>query len=579
MEEQIKNQMEKMEKTMENTQIEKSGDIGSKPKKNVIIMAKNAIQSLYKSVFMRFPVTMSIVVLVTILEMIVFDYSIFSVDIAMLLSKIICFLTLSGIASLFTEEVLKNRLVTKITGWTIGAIIALGFTLIIYTEKSTLFDMSSDMVIEYVTGWLICYCTFLLVLSAYHMYREIKIDFTLYCRHTFCSLVRTTTVYAIIAMGLAVIVEIFDILIMDSWRFDMLGRMEVGLFGIMYVPGIIISFDGKKDEISKFEKIVIDYVLLILLMIVFAIIYVYMIKLLVLQEIPSNEVFGILTALFVGGLPIWTIAAVNREKLVGKIAYLMPIIYAPFIILQCICLGVRISDYGITNNRYQGIVLILFELIYLVLCLVKKRKWLELCIFVGLAQIAITLVIPGVNMYATTFRSQRAVLEQFDTSADTHTQEELKRYRSAYNCIRWESGIQGQMYLDNKFKDQSFEDEYLSSYVMEQAYAVNHVYFSADDEIDITGYSKCYIVYNYDDTDSLNNTIDISAYELHTKDQTFEVDLTEFFADYFENDEKYDQKPVLLPDGNQLYFDDFTLEYSEDNEILAFYGEGIFFMK
>lgn len=50
-------------------------------------------------------------------------------------------------------------------------------------------------------------------------------------------------------------------------------------------------------------------------MIAMAIIYIYIIKIFVTWEIPSNEIFNICSVLFAIGAPIWTMAyAFTKDK-------------------------------------------------------------------------------------------------------------------------------------------------------------------------------------------------------------------------------------------------------------------------
>ena len=53
---------------------------------------------------------------------------------------------------------------------------------------------------------------------------------------------------------------------------------------------------------------VIKYVLGILVIIAFAIIYLYIAKIIILRDIPSNQIFRILATLFIIGFPIWTMS-------------------------------------------------------------------------------------------------------------------------------------------------------------------------------------------------------------------------------------------------------------------------------
>ena len=79
----------------------------------------------------------------------------------------------------------------------------------------------------------------------------------------------------------------------------------------------------------------------------------YIIKIIVFKDMPSNQIFRILAALFILGCPIWTMVCNFKEDtIIDKINKLLPKLFIPFIILQIYSIGVRILENGITENRY-----------------------------------------------------------------------------------------------------------------------------------------------------------------------------------------------------------------------------------
>ena len=98
-------------------------------------------------------------------------------------------------------------------------------------------------------------------------------------------------VYAIIAIGSALIVFAFDELIFDTYRLNLSERVQILLIGLVQFPCAVMALSRTKDSISQFGKIVLTYVLTILESIAFVIIYVYIIKILRVEFYSNYYIF------------------------------------------------------------------------------------------------------------------------------------------------------------------------------------------------------------------------------------------------------------------------------------------------
>ena len=132
----------------------------------------------------------------------------------------------------------------------------------------------------------------------------------------------------------------------------------------MQYPCILVGFSKIEDEVSKFEKVMVTYVLPGLLALAYVIIYTYIIKMLVTWSFPKNQVFAILTTLFCFGVCIWTMAQGLYDDNLKKVFTILPLLFIPCIILQIMCLYMRIAPYGLTLQRYAGIAFVFFEIVY-----------------------------------------------------------------------------------------------------------------------------------------------------------------------------------------------------------------------
>lgn len=127
-----------------------------------------------------------------------------------------------------------------------------------------------------------------------------------------------------------------------------------------------------------------------------------MIKLVVTASVPSNSVYAILTALFIVSMFISYMSTSFEDKgFLQKFAYYCPLVFAPFILMQCYTVIVRIGQYGLTPKRYFGIAFILFEIVYIVYYTVSLKRdhevagrniLLIMCVF-----LIISVFAPGIS--------------------------------------------------------------------------------------------------------------------------------------------------------------------------------------
>lgn len=315
-----------------------------------------------------------------------------------------------------------------------------------------------------------CILVLYLCLIIFFCYKRSKESFEMYVAKAFCGVMKAELVYAILAIGSILIIEIIDVLLFELWRYDVLERVEIFLVGFVAYPCAIAGISDTDNEISRFGKAILSYVFVSLLSIADVIIYLYIFKIIITWTFPSNEVFGILTALFAFGICIWTMAYGCAKGVFKKIAGLLPFFYAPFIILQMMCLGLRISQYGFTTSRYIGMMLIIFELIYMVLYAVRfccQKDIVAHSLFVLSALVIVTLLVPIVNARSIVLISQKPKIEKYLSGIDVD-ETTISEAASAYNVIWDEGGEAGRKYLDSRLSKAQLEalndqDEHIRS--------------------------------------------------------------------------------------------------------------------
>lgn len=530
---------------------------------------KALIETLKEQVFKRYPVTMVLVALGALLLGIVFDSDYEKVK---WIGRITLTVWTTAAGMLFLEELFRTNKKGKLFG-TVGALaIAILFTALMSYEGKIVFGMDAEVVCEEATRVYLVYLVWLIAISVFHMFQKSGHDFPQYCLRVAGGYAKTTIVYGIFAIGIAVIVFIFNVLLFDTDSF--LGRLEVVLVSSVYLAGVLLAVSDTAADVSKFFKVVVKFVLMPLTMAAFVIIYLYIIKLLVTQGLPSNEVFAILTALFCAGLPIWTVATSFAEEAMGKCARILPYAFLPFIVLQIICVGMRIGQYGLTESRYMGCFLIVFELIYIVLYAVFRAKYLPDIVFVLVAMMTLFVLVPGVRADDAVYLSQKARLQHYldlpQSERETLSAKEIKKMTGAFDALK--GSRKGKQFVDAiPLADfawiQDCGDKTDHNIVRDEMY-INAYY---DRElIEIGGYAYMCEFYANQDTD-----VDVHAFPVTIADEIkTEIDISTLVSgavSAYEADEYGDMGEWLknhntidLPNGDRVIVTSLHMRVQDD---------------
>jgi len=86
----------------------------------------------------------------------------------------------------------------------------------------------------------------------------------------------------------------------------------------------------------------------------------------------------------------------------------LPIAFIPALILQIISIALRIAQHGLTSARYIGVMVIIFEIVYLVFYILdeilhNKKVKLEKVLLIASLLIFIACFVPKINMYELPF--------------------------------------------------------------------------------------------------------------------------------------------------------------------------------
>ncbi len=472
----------------------------------------------------------------------------------------------------------------------VGILVSIILDLIFYhiTEKNPNDDYS---ILEInIIFFLTFYVTFLIGCALFIIINRQKISFHEYLARVIFGLLRAAGLFLTLYIAVVLLLELFDNLIVSIDYWDILTDIEIIIAGLIYFPVCLVTLVKTEEENSKFTKTIVTYAFMPCVMIAMAIIYIYIIKIFVTWEIPSNEIFNICSVLFAIGAPIWTMAyAFTKDKktIYAKMIKYAKYIYAPFICLEIYAVGVRIYEYGITENRYLAIVFIIFQIIYELWELIltaflkfKKKeqqhvfgKYYEYMILVLVAFAFIGLLFPGINATFTSYLSQKEIFKnnkESNVSAACEAYYYLKGnpYGKSWlekNCTREELAELQNQYYD---KVNNTKDEYKLKW--------NYVYVrynSADnmeEGYDISGYNKLYegicgyrnVDYTYEECKSMKMRIGEKEYT--------NIDITDclsYYIDIDENLEQYSEKDKIyridIDENHVFYVTGITFDYIE----------------
>ncbi|MCR5836182.1 MAG: DUF4153 domain-containing protein, partial [Lachnospiraceae bacterium] len=404
-----------------------------------------------------------------------------------------------AVGELYCEECLKKEKTKYIFGTAISVILGLFFTYVFTGESNYIFGVKAETFSEICLRIITVYAITLIGMSVYHMFKRIETNFETYVTRAFMKFVKVTVIYGLFAIGLAVILMIFNELIYDTE--ELLLRIEVFLAGGIYAPMCLKTIAAKNTDAGKFAKICFNFALLPMLLIAFSIIYMYFIKIFTTDTVPSNVAFHILTFLFAVGAPVWTISRnINENTANSKLTALLqyiPYIFLPFVALQCYALGIRINQYGFTVSRYEGVIVIVAEVVYFVLYFMHQKgnkKAIAYILPIASVIAVFALLVPFTSYDDVVIRSQIKRIHNY-VAIENRSDSQNKELKSAFNIVG-SVGYKGEKVLTKEFSKtlldeiKTYEDEY--------------GYYPAEN-------------YAYIDLNNLFNDVDISDYARITK--------------------------------------------------------------
>ena len=149
------------------------------------------------------------------------------------------------------------------------------------------------------------YFLIVVILIFYKLYKNSGISLGSYLVKIFSGSLIAGIISNVLSTGLLLICLVFSFLFLGDEGAGIIWRVQLILLGFGCFPLSIYVLTNKDLKPFDFLKILIHYIMELLIVLAFIVIYLYMLKIFVTGEIPSNQIFRILSILFILSLPIW----------------------------------------------------------------------------------------------------------------------------------------------------------------------------------------------------------------------------------------------------------------------------------
>ena len=506
-------------------------------------MLKNISGNL-KNMIKKFPVTLTGIIISTILACICIEQTNLLRE---AIWQILVFCIIATIGFLFTETYMK-KIKWKILLFCVSAFVSFIFTRLLFLRGS-FWGIEEAVVKNFITRWLIGYLITMAISILYGLFKNTGKTLQEYLLKIFSKIFNVTIIYGILNIGLTLISIIFIQLILDGRLYQIILHLQILLFGLFYVPALLYSvYHVEEKDVNAFMRGLVCYVLLPLVTIAIGIIYLYIAKIIISQEMPSNVIYRILAGIFVFAFPIWNMAEnyKNKNKMIEKITKFLPYFYMPLILLEIYSIGTRISEFGFTPSRYLCCIFILFQIATFVFHIYHKKEKLHYIFIVGIGLSIITFFSPW-NYETFSYQNQGNRIKHImpeGTSYTSLTEENQEKVKDAYQYLKQQST--GEKYIPDYITEE--DQKLLSSTVIDYS-DINAIRYQVQNaEINVREYNTIK-EFNSTFTDNEKNIV---LYDEQDR-KIMEIDLTEYLEQ--------------LRKMNQIS-SNYACEYLEENPIL-----------
>jgi len=231
------------------------------------------------------------------------------------------------------------------------------------------------------------------------------------------SVVFSAILYIGIAIALGAANYLFE-LDLNEKIFANIWILIVGIFNTwFFLNGIPENFELDEESLPYpvFLKVLAQFILLPLVTLYFAILYVYLIKIIVDFKLPEGIISYMILGFSIAGilslLLVYPLQDSEKNKWIRSFSKWFYVALIPIIILLFFAIGIRVREYGITENRYFIIVLATWLLGISIYMLIVKQKDIKI-IPISLAVIAFLSSMGPLSGFSISKHSQVKQLEK-----------------------------------------------------------------------------------------------------------------------------------------------------------------------
>lgn len=511
-----------------------------------------------KNVFTKFPITMLIVLIVTVLSSVCLNDFIIKEKI---LRKIVIIGIIWGVGTLFSETYLKDKKFFKYASFVIELVVAVFFYNHLM-DRNSIFGWNIEKTTVVLGNIFATYMISISLLTLYKLSKESNLNIKEYLLKVYSETFIVGITFSVLCAGISAVSAIFIYLILDGEFSEFILRMLILALGIFYIPSIVSVFsNAEKIKLNSFVEKLLLYVIMPLTMIAILIIYIYIAKFLILKDIPKNTIGRILIAVYLVAIPVWGMVKATKKENFVKVSNIIPYIYLPLMILEIYSILKRIFDYGFTPIRYLGVLFIIFQLISFFIIIIKKEKYLRELILVVILFAVIYLISP-LNYNVVSNLSQKNILDKYVENGikfESCSKEERKTYRGAYKYLI--NQYNGKKYINDKISEE--DKKQLGSYIYEDDDYITKtqsIYYHKNlEEMDISKYAK---IYSFEDTINYNEKVNTSKIQIeYGKGKIEYINLYDYIRNVINYNEKYNDYEDYCENNNIIELDNSKTIY------------------
>lgn len=493
--------------------------------------------------------------------------------------KIVYFSILSGLIMvnvLFTEVLFTDKR-KKMIGFILSVMIAIILSLVGFSSLLFRLDCNTAScpidVSDRMLYFTLCYIISVVSASIFVIYKKSKLNFYEYCNIALNNLFKTIVVYIISLVCLSFVFILLDSVTDVNYKIS--GLIYSLLFGLYVLPNFIISFIDTNNKINSIYKGIGLFCILPLAIICTFIIYFYIVKLLIIRELPDNLIFTLVLFVFIFGMISYFVSKNIDNKFTRIYCNIFPYIFILPVLLQSYSLFVRVSEYGLTPDRYISFMIVVFELIVLFLLVYKKGIKLE-NILISIIIICIIISVSPFNLIKLSNVSQQSILNKNYNKSGEDYYKAISAYEYLINSENGKKYIDDE--INEKLKNEVFDKKYTDNY--------KSYYFNNDlSKIDISEYKTLKKI-NFSYTDSKDDIKNIEILNKNSKNIEANIDLNKYIDYLISNDyltdKMFELNNIIEIDDNTIIYLDylyFRVSNSKDKTITNLRSTGYLFEK